>query len=187
MQDLPHLRTPRLLLRPFSIEDAPAVTLLAGDRAVASTAARIPHPYEEGMAEAWIATHPGAFRDGQSVVLAITLPADNRLVGAIGLEISGEDRRGELGYWVGKPYWNRGYATEASQAVLEYGFQVLDLDRIYAHHFLRNPASGRVMQKAGMKHEGCLRQHVLKWGAREDLEVYGILKAEHRPPGTDHP
>ena len=76
----------------------------------------------------------------------------------------------------------RGVAKVANRLII-----VLDLDRIYANHFLRNPASGRVMQKAGMKHEGCLRQHVLKWGAREDLEVYGILKAEHRPPGADHP
>jgi ribosomal-protein-alanine N-acetyltransferase len=54
----------------------------------------------------------------------------------------------------------------------------LELNRIFAHHFTRNPASGRVMQKLGMKHEGCLRQHFEKWDAFEDMEIYGILKSE---------
>ncbi len=59
---------------------------------------------------------------------------------------------------------NRGYCTEAAEAVVWYGFEVLGLNRIYACHFKRNPASGRVVRKIGMTHEGCLRQHVKKWG-----------------------
>jgi ribosomal-protein-alanine N-acetyltransferase len=180
MKDWPFLYTQRLVLRPFKREDASVVRVLAGDRSVASTTAKIPHPYEEGVAEAWIDTHDKSFQQGQSVILAITLPPLDRPIGAIGLEIDQEHRRGELGYWVGKPYWNNGYCTEAVQAMLKYGFQVVALDRIYAFHFTRNPASGRVMQKVNMKHEGRMRQHILKWGAREDLEVYGILKTDLR-------
>ena len=178
MKDWPLLRTRRLLLRSFKPEDASAVRILAGDKDIASTTSTIPHPYEKELAEAWIAAHDQAFQQGKSVILAITLPEPDRLIGAIGLEINQEQRRGELGYWVGKPYWNNGYCTEAVQAMLKYGFEVLGLDRIYAFHFTRNPASGKVMQKVNMKREGLMRQHLLKWGVREDLEVYGILRIE---------
>lgn len=188
MNDWPLLRTRRLVLRPFKREDASVVKFLAGDKDIASTTARIPHPYQEGAAEAWIETHDKAFQQGESVSLAITLPAPDRLIGAVGLEISQEHRRGEIGYWVGKPYWNNGYCTEAVQAMLNYGFEVLGLDRICAFHFTRNPASGRVMQKVNMKHEGQMRQHLLKWGIREDVEVYGILRGElRRLPDTLYP
>ena len=68
--------------------------------------------------------------------------------------------------------------TEAARAVLDLGFERLDLLRIYATHFARNPASGRVMQKAGMVREGCLRQHVLRWDVPQDLVYYGILREE---------
>ena len=87
--------------------------------------------------------------------------------------------RAEMGYWIGKPYWNNGYCTEAAEAVLRYGFTELGLNRIYAHHFGRNPASGRVMEKIGMVYEGCLRQHVQRWGVFEDLKIYAILKSEY--------
>ena len=188
MTDWPLLRTRRLRLRAFKPEDAVVVRALAGDKDIASTTAKIPHPYEEGVAEAWIATHEEAIQQGESVILAITLSAPDRLIGAIGIEIDQEHRRGELGYWVGKPYWNNGYCTEAVQAMLKYGFEVLGLDRIHAFHFTRNPASGRVLQKVNMKHEGQMRQHLLKWGVREDLEVYGILKTEFGPVSdSGHP
>ncbi|MDM7999152.1 MAG: GNAT family N-acetyltransferase [Dehalococcoidia bacterium] len=188
MDEWPILHTRRLLLRRFRPEDAATVQALAGDRDIASTTATIPHPYEDGVAEAWIATHDQAFRDGKSVILAITLPPTGELIGATGLEICTEHRRAELGYWVGKPYWNNGYCTEAAGAMLEYGFEVLGLDRIFAHHFTRNPASGRVMQKLNMKHEGHMREHLLKWGVREDLEIYGILRTDPRPkPNLIHP
>ena len=86
---------------------------------------------------------------------------------------------GELGYWLGVPFWNQGYCTEAALAVVQYGFEVLRLHRIYASHMIRNPASGRIMQKIGMTYEGCQRQHVQKWGVFEDLATYGILQSEY--------
>jgi ribosomal-protein-alanine N-acetyltransferase len=187
-KDWPLLHTHRLLLRAFKPEDAAVVRALAGDKDIASTTDRIPHPYEEGAAEAWIDTHDKAFQQGKSVILAITLPATDRLIGAIGIEINQEHRRGELGYRVGKAYWNNGFCTEAVRAMLEYGFEVLGLDRIYAFHVTRNPASRSVMQKVNMKREGLMRQHLLKWDVREDLEVYGILKTDLRSASdSSHP
>src|SRR5512136_73328 len=75
MKDWPSLHTQRLVLRRFKREDASVVRILAGDKSVASTTAKVPHPYEEGVAEAWIDTHDGAYREGRSLILAITLPA----------------------------------------------------------------------------------------------------------------
>jgi [ribosomal protein S5]-alanine N-acetyltransferase len=83
-----------------------------------------------------------------------------------------------LGYWIGKPYWGRGFCTEAARAVLRYAFTELGLNRVHAYHFHHNPASGRVLQKIGMTHEGLLRQHVKKWGQFIDNELYSILRSE---------
>lgn len=180
MSPQPTLHTPRLILRPFDLADAPAVHALASAREIADTTVAIPHPYEEWMAVDWINTHEGGFDRGISVHFALTLQESGELVGAVGMEIEPEHDRSEIGYWVGVPYWRRGFCTEAVGAVLEYGFQFKDLNRIYAVHFKRNPASGRVMQKNGMVYEGVLRQHVRKWDAYEDLVQYGILQTDWR-------
>jgi RimJ/RimL family protein N-acetyltransferase len=101
-------------------------------------------------------------------------------MGTIGLNnIFQEYQRAELGYWIGKPYWRKGYCTEAAEAVLRYGFQVLGLNRVYATHMTRNPRSGRVMQKIGMKHEGQMRQAWKRWNKFEDVEMYAVLKSEY--------
>lgn len=174
----PTLQTQRLILRPFTLADAPDVQRLAGDRAIAATTLLIPHPYEDGMAEEWIKSHPGAFQERTGICFAIALQETGELCGAIGLRIRKINRNAELGYWVGKPYWGRGYCTEAAQELLQYGFKVLELHRIYSSHFSNNPASGRVMQKIGMSYEGCLREHTWKWGKFENVELYAILKSD---------
>lgn len=182
MPNRPSLQTPRLLLRPFAPEDAPAVTRLAGDREIASNTATVPHPYEQEMADAWIAGQEEAFDEGRSVIFAVVERASNELVGTVALVIGAGQERAELGYWVGRPYWGKGYCTEAAREVVRFAFEELGMHRVYAHHFTRNAASGRVMQKLGMRHEGHLRGHVLKWGVHEDIEVYGILAAEWEAP-----
>ena len=174
----PQLKTSRLILRSFDLADAKKVQILAGDRAIASTTLNIPHPYEDGMAEEWIRTHPEKFQRGEFVNFAIVLRSRNELIGAIGLALHQEHFHAEMGYWVGKPYWNQGYCTEAAREVLRYGFEELSLNRIHVMHLSRNPASGKVMKKIGMIHEGRRRQHILKWGVFEDVELYGLLKSE---------
>lgn len=163
----PTIATSRLLLRPFTLDDAPAVEQLAGDRDVAATVLPIPHPYELRMAEDWIGQQEEQFRRGEEVTWAIALlPGPGgpppSLIGSISLRVNREHEHAELGYWIGKPYWGQGFATEAARAVIGYGFSVLNLNRIYARHMKQNTASGHVMEKAGMTYEGCLRQHVKK-------------------------
>jgi [ribosomal protein S5]-alanine N-acetyltransferase len=180
--ELPTFLTPRLRLRPFRASDAPDVQRLAGEREIAANTMLIPHPYEDGVAETWIETHGSRFAAGTSLTLAIELRESNILVGAIGLEFQESDRNAELGYWIGRPFWNRGFCTEAARAMLSYGFRERDLYRIHAKHYRRNFSSGRVMEKIGMRREGLLRGHILKWGRFEDVEVWGILESEFRDP-----
>ncbi len=105
----------------------------------------VPHPYKDGVAEKWISTHKPKFEAGKLATFAITLRDNGTLIGAIHLRIVPRFDRAELGYWIGKIYWNNGYCTEACRAVLGYGFTALNLNRINASHLKRNPASGRVI------------------------------------------
>ncbi len=175
MNQYPEIHCDRLLLRAFSNEDASHVQELAGTIEIAEMTLNIPHPYLDGMAESWIKDHQKNFESGTSLVFAIVEKTNEKLVGAIGLTLTPRFSRAELGYWIGKPYWGLGYATEASLAVLRYGFEKMKLNKIYASHMTRNPASGRVMQKIGMEKEGVLKQHALKWDQFVDMATYGIL------------
>ena len=105
MDQIPTLTTTRLILRPFILDDAPAVKELAGEWEVAETTTNVPHPYEDGMAEKWISTHEEAFDKEAAVTFAITLKPDGLLIGAIGIQINKTQRLAEIGYWIGKPYW----------------------------------------------------------------------------------
>ena len=174
MSSLP-IQTRRLTLRPYTLDDIPALVPLIGAREVAATTLRIPHPYTEDIAREFIALAEKDETSGQCVRRAIILRQTGALCGGVGLQIEPEHRRAELGYWIGVPYWGNGYATEAAMAMVKYGFETLELQRIFASYVPRNVASGKVLQKIGMRHEGYLRAHVLKWGEFLDLEMYGML------------
>ena len=181
--DLPVVETERLVLRPYSLADAQRVQQMCVDEAVASTTLALPHPCPDGAAEQWVSTHAESFRQGSEVTLAVTLKSDGLVVGSMAIFVNKDHRRGELGYMVAKEHWNHGYCTEAARAFLSFGFRTLDLNRIQAMHFPRNPASGRVMQKLGMSREGLLRQYVSNRGVFEDLVMYSILRPEFEAAG----
>jgi ribosomal-protein-alanine N-acetyltransferase len=173
----PTLKTGRLVLRPLGPADAATVERLAGEKDVASTTRLLPHPYPPGMAEQWIGMLPALYQRAEMINWGIAL-VDGLLLGSIRLTLNPVDNHAEMGYWVGKPYWNNGYCTEAARAVVAHGFDKLDLERIYANYMARNPASGRVLMKLGMQQEGLLRRHRRKFGRYEDLVVCGILRSE---------
>ncbi len=177
MSPFPTLSTDRLFLRQFRLDDVSKVERLAGAREIAA-GTLIPHPYPDGMAAHWIEEQRKDFQEGRLLNFAIDLSPDNELIGSIGLTLSPAHGLGELGYWVGVPFWNQGYATEAAAAVLRYGFEHLSLRKIFAPHFASNPSSGRVLQKIGMHHEGCQKAHFLRNGKEEDLELYGLLRSQ---------
>ena len=167
------LRTKRLLLRPYRDDDIPTLARLLGAKEVAATTLRIAHPYTEDDARAFMNSQQSpASKFGMFTI------ASGELVGGIGLNVEEAHHRAELGYWVGVPYWGRGYATEGAAEMLRHGFEDLKLNRIYAGVFEGNPASEQVLRKIGMKHEGTARQHFLKWGKYLDDECYGILASD---------
>ena len=180
MNDQPTLVTERLTLRPFIPDDAFDIERLAGMREIADTTLTIPHPYPHGAAAEWILTHAPAWEAGSAATFAVVENESGRLVGVTSLRINSEHRRAELGYWIALDRWNQGYATESNQRLIDFGFEDLGLHRIEARHFIRNPASGRVMVKLGMQREGVERDWAVKSDRYESLAVYSILEDEWR-------
>jgi RimJ/RimL family protein N-acetyltransferase len=176
---MPVLETVRLLLRPLEFSDAESMLPLVNDYDVAANTLNIPYPYPDDMAADFIARTQAYWDEGSAYTFAIVHKEANAFMGCIGLHPNSH-RAAEMGYWLGKPFWGQGYATEAARRVLRYAFEELDLNRVFASHFAHNIASGRVMQKAGMAYEGTMRQHVLKWGSFKDLVYYAIVRGDPR-------
>ena len=174
----PTLHSPRLVLRAFVQDDAPAVQLHVSKREVADTTLNIPHPYPEGGAANWIPRVIAEWHDGKSLTLAITQKSDEALVGCIAVRLTPRHFRAEIGYWVALEQWNKGIATEAAETMVRFAFNELDVHRMEARYAVRNIASARVMQKIGMRFEGVEREVVWKDGTPMDLGVYAILKSD---------
>ena len=152
---------------------------MAGAREIADTTVSIPHPYDLDHALAWIGHQRKESVRGRATNFAIRLLPDSPLIGCAGLrDIDPEHLQAELGFWIGREWWGKGYASEAAAEVLRFGFEDLGLNRICAHHMARNPAAGRVLIHIGMQREGLLRERVRKWGVYEDVILYAMLRAD---------
>ena len=167
----PTLETERLILRPFELTDASRVTLLAGDERIADVTANIPHPYPEGLAETWILSHAEKWVKNELASFAIVQRDFNILIGCISV-MNIRNLEGELGYWIGVKYWNKGYCSEACKIVVEFCFDTLNLKRVHAHHLSRNPASGRVLEKSGLSRIGYGVAECGYRGRKENVEFY---------------
>jgi len=179
MHEIPRLDTKRLVLRPFQTSDAADVERLAGAREVADTTLTIPHPYPPGGGEQWIATHLAAWERRDNLALAICARTSlDELLGAISLHLSLAHSHAEIGYWIAVSSWGKGFATEAARALTDYAFAELRLHRVQGRHFTRNAASGRVLQKLGMRLEGVHRDAYRRWDHFEDVAVYAVLASE---------
>ena len=176
---LPTLSTPRLVLRPFNVTDAPRVRDLAGDARITQQALGIPHPYPLEAAEAWIADHSSAFARGSEANFAVTLKEGGELLGAASLlAISTQHARAELGYWIGPEHWSHGYCTEAVVRLIDYGREVCGLTRVTARCLAGNIASARVLEKAGLLCEGRLSGHFFRHGRYLDMLLLGLTFPE---------
>jgi len=175
------ITTERLILRAFTPDDAPAVSAVACAFEIADMTLSVPHPYSLEAAIKFMALVQEWYKAGSKFPMAITLRAEpSILLGCVGLDRHDPHDRAELGYWIAVQHWGRGYATEASAAVLRFGFETFGFNKIVAHHFARNPASGRVLEKIGMRREGLFRRHTKKWNGYEDIVAYGILREEFK-------
>lgn len=159
MNRQPILQTRRLKLRPFTLADAPQVQALAGDQQVSQMTVDIPYPYEDGMAERWISSHSDLFTSRQAIVYAAVIPESEELIGTVSLsQMTKND--GNLGYWLGVPYWGNGCCTEAVEALVDFAFKEFGLPLIYARQLRENRASGRVIQKNRFRHKGSVSVEV---------------------------
>ena len=180
MKTAPILHTERLILRSFTLEDAGDIQRFVSDPDVVSTTYDgMERPCEDETAEEWIQWCHKESEKGEIAYFAITLRVEGRLIGMVGLSfrIQLPYNDASLGYWIGKPYWNCGYATEAAKAMVEYGFCERNLDLIYADHFKRNPASGRVLEKIGMHFVEYIPKDPKRYFF-EDTIRYRILRCE---------
>lgn len=176
----PSLQTPRLRLRPFVADDAAAISTLAGAREIADATIALPHSLT--AAKTWIASLAHLFRSGAAVNFAVTLLDSRELIGAASLkEIDSANAQAELGFWIGVPWWGRGYGTEAGREVLRFGFSQFALHRIYAQCLAGQPASGKILLNIGMKQECVLRERIRKGDRFEDVAIYSVLARELGP------
>jgi RimJ/RimL family protein N-acetyltransferase len=171
------LRTERLLMRAPVMEDAAAIQELVSAWEIARATLHIPHPYPENGAEEWLKRSEDNLSRG-IYTFGLTLKSDGSYIGTMGLHVDDVHQHAEVGYWIGVPYWNQGYATEALTRLIQFGFKTVGLQRIFAQYFADNPASRRVMEKSGMNYEGTMRQHIQKWAEFKDLGICGIVRAD---------
>lgn len=176
--EIPALNTKRLYLRKLQVGDLLGLVELCNNEAISKQTYNLPFPYTLEFAKNRLLFIEDGFQQRSRIVWLITELQSGGILGEMGLHFQNSETTAELGYWIGEPFWNKGIATEALMAVLEFGFQQLGLHKIYATHFGDNPASGKVMVKCGMNYEGRLREHVFARGSYKDLVQYGLLKSE---------
>jgi len=168
------LTLPRLLIRDWRPDDTTSLVIHANNRNVwINLRDRFPHPYTPADAGRWIRR---ATNETPRTNFAIVL--DGAAIGAIGVELGADVLRksAEIGYWLGEPFWGHGLATEAVRGMTEYAFLTFDLRRISAGVFEWNPASMRVLEKAGYVCEGRLTKSVVKDGRIIDQLLYAITR-----------
>jgi RimJ/RimL family protein N-acetyltransferase len=141
------LETGRLLLRPPETGDVAAIVPLIGDFDVAKNLSRAPHPYPESAGYEFIERCAETRDAGTDFTYAITRKSDDAFLGCCGVHL--KDGNFEFGYWLGKPFWGYGYATESARRLAAFAFDELHAPNLVAGWFHDNPASGRVLEKLG--------------------------------------
>ena len=179
---IPILETERLRLRPFTLDDEAAMFALASDPEVARFVRFEAHrtPMETRVFLQLTQQH---YRRGDPLAWAIVRCEDDRLIGSCGFVSQVPERKAaEIGYWLGKPYWGKGYAGEAARALVRFAFEQMGLERVEAKCFVGNYAGQRVIEKLGMKFEGTDCSEMIKRQYPE-LKLYAIARTEWAKAG----
>ena len=176
------IKTKRLIIRRFVSNDAQDVYECCNDFDMVKTTLGLPWPYTLEMAESWIPKLKQREEEGSSYEFAICFKENpEKIIGCIALtDVHPKAKRAELGYWVNKNLWKQGIATEAAKAMIEFGFKELGLHSIIARYFDINPASGRVMEKSGMKYVGTIRDHEFRFDRYYNVGYYEMLESDER-------
>ncbi len=178
--NLPQLVTQRLVLRTATLRDANDIYAYSKDEKVAEHVLWYAHK-SPGETRQYVKQMIKLYRNGSPASYVIALKSTGRVIGTIGfMNINPEHSSGEVGYSMARDMWGKGIMTEALKAILDFGFRTLRLNRIDAMHDCNNPSSGRVMEKCGMKYEGCLRQKVYNKSKFVDVNLYSILWEDYK-------
>jgi|TARA_B100001245_G_C22620144_1_gene306004 RimJ/RimL family protein N-acetyltransferase len=146
------IKTDRLILKkPKSKQDILSIVSQIGDWEVVKWLAMVPYPYTYNDCESYL-------KESNNNELALNIFLDNQLIGGVGLHLH-NDNYYELGYWLGKDYWGKGYATESSKYLLEYALGKLDSPKIKSGYFIDNLPSGNVLKKLGFKEVGIEKRY----------------------------
>ena len=146
------LESQRLLLRPSGAADIASIVSLIGDWDVVKNLSSAPYPYLEEHARAFLARQEEGLAKGTDYAFAVTRNSDGAYMGKCGIHL--KDTGFELGYWLGRPFWGQGFATEAAAEVLAFAFRNLRAESVEAGWFHDNPASGHVLEKLGFRASG---------------------------------
>ena len=175
------LETGRLRLRQPKMSDAPHIARYAGDYDISSMTSSVPHPYPEMAVEMWIMIRNIARQssDNNHMVMEIKTKAGFEVCGMAGIFKRDPTSDWEIGYWIAKPFWRKGLATEAGQGLIDFARQKLGANRIIAGHFEDNPASGRVLEKLGFVYTGesCNTFSMARMGKANCLDMELELEA----------
>ena len=183
---IPVLETERLRLRPFTLDDEAAVFALASDPDVARFM-RFEAHRTFADTRAFLELVLQHYGRSEPFAWAIVSREDGRLIGSCGFPKQNDMRNSaEIGYWLGKPYWGRGYAVEAARALVRFGFEEMGLDRVEAKCFVENRAGHRVIEKLGMNFEGTDRSEMIK-GQSPELRVYSVGRQEWLAASANQP
>jgi len=174
--NLPRLESERLVIREPSPTDIPSMPAVFSDPDIYAHTRTIPYPYTEAAAAEAIERFARLSQTGEAQTFFIELKDTAELIGSVGtLNIEGR-KQAEFGYAIGRKWWGKGYATEASRALLNYCFNDLGFRELCAHAMTRNPASSRVLQKLGMRSVGVIPGACEKDGVLHDAEGYTITR-----------
>jgi ribosomal-protein-alanine N-acetyltransferase len=162
------------MVRPWSSYDSSALVKYANNRKVwLNLRDAFPHPYTEASAVAFL-----EMVDRQNPTTFFAIATEAEAIGGIGVSLNQDVHRltAEMGYWLGEPYWGKGFMTEAVARFTQYVFECFQLKRIYAEPYASNPSSCRVLEKAGFALEGRLRSSVIKDGQILDQFLYARIR-----------
>ena len=179
MVKLPVLESERIILTELKSADIPQITSYADNENISAYTLNLPSPYTEKDAVYWINLANQGLKNATHYIFGIRVKPQIEFIGGIGLTVEQRFKRAEIGYWIAEPFWNKGYATEATELIVKFGFETLRLNKLTSSHLDKNPASGKVMIKNEMIKEGELKEHILKGSTYHSLILYGLTRGDY--------
>lgn len=178
LKNAPSLYSERLHLRAMNAGDVNNVQYHVNTEAVCNNLSYTPHPYTMEMAENWMRNINAGMGYGNCRYWSICDRSSEQFIGSMGLSLYKEQEGAEMHYWLGEPFWNKGYCTEAAKRTIVYVFEELKLHRLQITHREGNIASRRVIEKCGFVFEACMRDYLKRFGKFENVLSYSMLSDE---------